>query len=111
MRSIALKNTVRRHTICCFALGILLPVVSIATHGETHILDEHRIVFPQIRPDSNSECATEAAAYAASIVNLNDARRAAEEAYRRWYECEYQGKDVKPVVLAPLPEFSVLIRD
>lgn len=111
MRSIGLQNTVRRLAIVCFGLGILLPVVSFATNEESQSLGHHRILFPSIRPDSNSSCATEAAAYAASIVHLNDARQAANEAYRRWYECEYQGQGVKPVVSAPSSEFSVLVRD
>lgn len=63
----------------------------------------------------HSDCKMEAIAYAAALNALYDARRVADEAYRRWYECEQlrDGDDRMPLSNADQPpilsaEYSVL---
>ena len=80
------------------------------------IAKEHTIILPTFRPDHRDKCRVEAIAYAAALQELKDARRAADEAYRRWYECESQGGgDPRPgeanarQPLPPPPELSVLV--
>ena len=109
------RTIYRRRTfrLVLLSAALLVPIVTFAhqQHMDGQDRSDHICIKPRVQPTGKSSCRVEAVAYAAALTDLEDARRAAEEAYRRWYECEYQGKDVKPVVLAPLPEFSVLIRD
>ena len=60
----------------------------------------HRVTLPAIKPLTNSNCNKEAAAYASALAALHDARRVADEAYRRWYDCEMHGGGNGP---GPLP--------
>ena len=93
--------------------GATIPIASFATHnadpGSGDML--HVVTCPIVQPDGQASCTAEAVAYAAAVVSLQDAQKAANEAYRRWYECQYRGMDVKPVVEIPSSEFSVLVRD
>ena len=70
-----------------------IPAVTQATTdiNQQEVNNTHRITYPSHTPNSKSSCTVEAIAYASAIVALNDARRVADEAYRRWYECEMQG--------------------
>ena len=108
---------------------LILSAVSIATYfsiphkGEassktntTTLNVTHKIIHPTRLPDTASGCTFEAARYASALATLNDARRAADEAYRRWYECESQGGgDPRPgeanarQPLPPPPELSVVV--
>ena len=63
----------------------------------------------------HSDCKMEAIAYAAALNALYDARRVADEAYRRWYQCEQMrdGDDRMPLSNADQPpilsaDYSVL---
>ncbi len=88
-------------------------MVSFATPRADQVAMRWHILasFQQVQPDAQSTVRIEAAAYAAAVITLNDAQRAANEAYRRWYQCEYQGKDVQPTVDVPSADLSVLVRD
>jgi hypothetical protein len=93
--------------------GLVVPIVTFA-HQQNSVAPEssdHVCLKPEVQPTGQSSCTVEAVAYAVALTALEDARKAANEAYRRWYECEYQGQGVKPVVSAPSSEFSVLVRD
>lgn len=113
MQSLILRR--RGHSLAAFTmlLGIVIPVVTFATPGDhsTGQQHDHVCIMPTMQPDSSSSCAQEAAAYAAAIVALEDARRVATEAYQRWYQCEYQGQGGKPSVDIPSAEYSVLVRE
>ena len=95
-------------------VGAVIPIASFATQdsgaGDPDM--QHVCTYPKAQPSENSSCTAEAVAYAAALTTLQDAQRAANEAYRRWYECEYRGGyGGKPVVEIPSSEFSVLVRD
>ncbi|MCH1493801.1 MAG: hypothetical protein L7U72_01120 [Rubripirellula sp.] len=64
---------------------------AMVVNNQKHVIERHLITFPEFSPRASSDCNLSAAAYASAIVALNDARRVADEAYRRWYECEMQG--------------------
>lgn len=51
----------------------------------------HHLIVPSITFLDSRNCNQEAAAYASAIAALHDARRVADEAYRRWVDCELQG--------------------
>ena len=51
----------------------------------------HRLEYPTLQPSTKASCTVEAIAYASAIAALHDARRVADEAYRRWVDCELQG--------------------
>ena len=98
-----------------------IPTVTKATTGISQggLNTSHSISYPVYTPNTKSSCTVEAIAYASAIVALNDARRVADEAYRRWYECEMQGggggNGPRGSTTAPLdteippPELSVLV--
>jgi len=67
----------------------------------------HHITYPLREPTDLGKCNVEAIAYAAAITELNDARRVADEAYRRWYDCEMQGGGNGPRGLDPQPKSSI----
>ena len=60
----------------------------------------HTITHPKVKPKQTNNCNVEAIAYASALAALHDARRVADEAYRRWYDCEMHGGGNGP---GPLP--------
>ena len=64
---------------------------------------------PSPAADRNQNCDVYASIYANALVALKDARRAADDAYRAWYDCEMrqQKPEAKPVISA---EHSVLVK-
>ena len=112
LRVIYLKRVYRLLLVIVVA-GAIVPIASFATQESGSSSDEasHICIYPEVQPNAQSSCMAEAVAYAAALTTLNDAQRAANEAYRRWYQCEYQGKDVQPTVDVPSADLSVLVRD
>lgn len=113
MLRVTYHKRVFRLLVVTLVIGAIVPLASFATQksGSTNDEQTHICIFPAVQPTAQSSCTVEAIAYAAAITSLNDAHSAANEAYRRWYECEYRGKDLKPAVEVPAAELSVLVRD
>ena len=84
--------------------------------GQTDITSIHSTCDDQdVDFIRHGDCKIEAIAYAAALNALYDARRVADEAYRRWYECEQMrdGDDRMPLSNADQPpilsaDYSVL---
>lgn len=105
--------------VVALALMIVTQSEAVVVNNQKHVIEKHHITFPEFSPTASSDCNLSAAAYASAIVALNDARRVADEAYRRWYECEMQGggggNGPRGSTTAPLdteippPELSVLV--
>ena len=101
-------------------LWFRIPAVTKATTviSQEELNTSHSITYPVHTPNTKSSCTVEAIAYASAVVALKDARRVADEAYRRWYECEMQGgggngprgSTTTPLdTEIPPPELSVLV--
>ena len=120
------RNTLRKPQRELINLIILAALITAFTSllerkGAAHLKAGHptsphqEISIPALLHDKKTTCNTEAAAYAAALNALYDARRGADEAYRRWYECEQlrDGDDRMPLSNADQPpilsaEYSVL---
>ena len=75
---------------------------------------KHKVSLPSIPPEvmNNPNCTAEAAAYAAALVDLENAETAANEALNAWYECEFGYSSNAPEAKKHLAEAgeSVLTR-
>ncbi|MCA9131565.1 MAG: hypothetical protein KDA45_00350 [Planctomycetales bacterium] len=49
----------------------------------------HKITYPAVTRNSDSDCDEEIAGYATALVNLQAAQDVADQAYVEWYVCEY----------------------
>jgi hypothetical protein len=111
------KATYKRAYDLVFAalvLSLAVPYASFATQREFAASVQefaHDFVLPSIQPDAQSSCTVEAVAYAAALTKLTDAQRAANEAYRRWYECEYRGETPAESLTPAQSGASILLRD
>jgi len=108
MKTIGWAIKTSQFCLMIFVMSMLVDPGSAVTRDTTtdgHTC--HMIVYPQFNWSSNHNCNQEAAAYAAAITELNDARRVADEAYRRWYDCEMQGGGNGPRGLDPQPKSSI----
>ena len=82
------SSIVSLSAVVALALMVGTQSEAVVVNDQKHVIENHLITFPEFSPTANSNCNLSAAAYASAIVALNDARRVADEAYRRWYECE-----------------------
>ena len=107
------RRRIYRVFAATFAISATVPLVSLATqhHNGTVPSSEHVCILPAIQPTAEAECTPQAVAYAAALVDLQDARKAASEAYQAWYECEYGGRNGTPTIDVPSAEHSILVRD
>ena len=93
------RNTLRKPQRELINIIILAALITAFTSllerkGAAHLKAGHptsphqEISIPALLHDKKTTCNTEAAAYAAALNALYDARRVADEAYRRWDECD-----------------------
>ncbi|MDB4338905.1 hypothetical protein OAA19_02220 [Rubripirellula sp.] len=96
-------------------LGLVVLSLQLFGNGglnQADIYVGHRVLIPRIQPKISSNCNVEAVAYAAALDSLMNAQKTANDAYRRWYECEIAGGDGPREMIEVLPpEYSVLDRD
>ena len=100
------RGTVRN--LLLVAMGFLLASATDATLGDW-AEQPPRPRLPRIDPNSASGCTAEAAAYAAALVDLDDAQQIANDAYDAWHDCEQE--QMTPDITPDPGTKSVLIRD
>lgn len=102
------QGRVRDFFMAGIAVGILGTAAFAIDNQRTR---RHTVTYPPFDPAHASGCGTEANAYAAALVALENATQAADDAYDAWQECdsEQMTPDTMPEPLAK--EYSVLVND
>ena len=116
------RNTLRKPQRALINLIILAALFTAFTSlleqkGAAHLHEEQRksphqeILIPAPLHEAKTTCNREAAAYAAALNALYDARRVADEAYQRWYECERLRDGDDPIPLSNADQPTILSDD